>query len=57
MDVALYGIYAVLFLGLYFEVFLFVSFFEKLPPSKTADQPARFPLVSMIVPCFNEERT
>lgn len=57
MDVAVYGIYAVLFLGLYFEVFLFVSFFEKLPRSKTSEHPPRYPLVSVVVPCFNEERT
>ena len=57
MDVATYGIYAVLFLGLYFEVFLFVSFFEKVPKKKNTNTPTHYPLVSIIVPCFNEERT
>ncbi len=51
------GIYAVLFLALYFEVFLFITFLERKPAGKTADRPARFPTVSIIVPCFNEEKT
>jgi len=57
MDFGVYGIYACLFLGLYFEVFLFISFFEKTPPKKTLSVPKRYPSVSMIVPCFNEEKT
>ncbi len=57
MDIGVYGIYLSLFLGLYFEVFLFVSFFEKLPPAKDTRAPTYFPTVSMIVPCFNEEKT
>ncbi len=57
MDLGLYGIYLCLFLGLYFEVFLFISFFEKVPTAKTPSHPKRYPSVSMIVPCFNEEKT
>lgn len=57
MDLGLYGIYLCLFLGLYFEVFLFISFFEKVPEKKTVRHPKRYPSVSMIVPCFNEEKT
>ncbi len=57
MDIGALGVYVVLFLALYFEVFLLISFFEKRPSLKTADRPARFPSVSIIVPCFNEERT
>lgn len=57
MDLGLYGIYLCLFLGLYFEVFLFISFFEKVPAEKTSEEPKRYPFVSIVVPCFNEERT
>jgi len=57
MDVGLYGIYLCLFLGLYFEVFLFISFFEKVPQKKTDTHPKRYPSVSILVPCFNEEKT
>lgn len=57
MDLGLYGIYLCLFLGLYFEVFLFISFFEKVPATKTRSYPKRYPVVSIIVPCFNEEKT
>ncbi len=51
------GIYAVLFLALYFEVFLFITFFEKKPREKTKTRPSRFPTITIIVPCFNEEKT
>jgi len=51
------GMYVFLFLALYFEVFLMISFFEKRPARKTAMRPARYPTVDIIVPCFNEERT
>lgn len=57
MDFGVYGIYLCLFLGLYFEVFLFISFFEKLPSDKTVGRPKQYPTVSMVVPCFNEEKT
>lgn len=57
MDLGALGVYACLFMGLYFEVFLLISFFEKRPSQKTAHGPRRFPAVSIIVPCYNEERT
>ncbi len=57
MEVAEGGIYFCLFLALYFEVFLLISFFEKKPEKKTLARPAYYPSVSMIVPCFNEEKT
>ncbi|MDE1924598.1 MAG: glycosyltransferase family 2 protein [Patescibacteria group bacterium] len=57
MDIWALGIYASLFLSLYFEVFLFISFFERRPYKKTLLKPHRYPTVSMLVPCFNEERT
>lgn len=57
MDLGALGVYACLFMGLYFEVFLLISFFEKRPSKKTARGPRHFPTVSVIVPCYNEERT
>ncbi len=57
MDFGIYGIYVCLFVGLYFEVFLFISFFEKIPSQKTSKLPGIFKTVSIIVPCFNEEKT
>ena len=57
MDLGSFGLYVCLFIALYFEVFLFISFFEKRPSKKDASLPARYPVVSMLVPCFNEERT
>lgn len=57
MDIAGGGVYACLFLALYFEVFLLITFFEKRPSKKTSSLPKRYPSVTMIVPCFNEEKT
>lgn len=57
MEVGAIGVYFFLFLALYFEVFLLISFFEKKPALKTAQRPARYPSVSLIVPCYNEEAT
>lgn len=53
-------VYVLVFIALYFEVFLLVSFLkkrvEKIPPSGVA-QTADLPRVSIVVPCFNEEST
>ena len=57
MNPAEIGIYVCLFIGLYFEVFLLISFLEKRPTQKTTERPLHYPSVSMIVPCFNEEKT
>src|SRR3990167_4658698 len=57
MDPGALGLYVCLFIALYFEVFLLISFFERRPPKKDASLPARYPKVSMLVPCFNEEKT
>ncbi len=57
MDIGAFGLYACLFLALYFEVFLLISFFEQRPTPRTAVLPKRYPRVSIIVPCYNEERT
>ncbi|MDE2071332.1 MAG: glycosyltransferase family 2 protein [Patescibacteria group bacterium] len=50
-------LYACLFLTLYFEVFLLLSFLERRPGVKNARAPRHYPSVAMIVPCYNEERT
>lgn len=57
MDAGALGLYVCLFIALYFEVFLMISFFEKRPSKKDASLPERYPTVSMLVPCFNEEKT
>jgi cellulose synthase/poly-beta-1,6-N-acetylglucosamine synthase-like glycosyltransferase len=57
MDIGAFGVYICLFVALYFEVFLLISFFEKRPAQKSLLRPAYFPSVSMVVPCFNEEAT
>ncbi len=57
MDAGALGLYICLFIALYFEVFLMISFFEKKPSKKDKKLPARYPTVSMLVPCFNEEKT
>lgn len=52
--------YIMLFLSLYFEVFLLITFFEqptKRPRAKHKVQHAYTPHVAVIVPCFNEETT
>jgi cellulose synthase/poly-beta-1,6-N-acetylglucosamine synthase-like glycosyltransferase len=57
MDMGAAGLYVCLFIALYFEVFLLISFLEKRPSKKNSIAPARYPSVSMLVPCFNEQRT
>lgn len=57
MDIGALGLYVCLFIALYFEVFLLISFFEKKPTKKDFSRPLRYPTVSMLVPCFNEEKT
>ncbi|MCX6819728.1 MAG: glycosyltransferase [Candidatus Adlerbacteria bacterium] len=57
MDIGAFGIYICLFIGLYFEVFLLISFLERRPEVKSAATPKRYPSVSILVPSFNEEKT
>ncbi len=57
MDIGTLGVYLCLFIALYFEVFLLISFLEKQPTQKTTTRPTHFPTVSMLVPCWNEEKT
>lgn len=53
-----WGVYFFLFISLYFEVFLLISFLERrVKAVREAREPARYPYVGIIVPCFNEERT
>lgn len=48
--------YIFIFLGLYFEVFLIISFLEKKPINKENNN-CELPEVTIIVPCFNEQDT
>jgi biofilm PGA synthesis N-glycosyltransferase PgaC len=57
MDIGALGLYVCLFIALYFEVVLLISFFERKPSGKSAALPSRYPTVAMIVPCYNEEAT
>jgi len=57
MDAAALGVYAAIFLALFFEVFLLISFFEKRPAQMTALRPKRYPATTIIVPCWNEGPT
>jgi len=50
--------YVLLFISLYFEVFLLVSFLERQLSKKTVTPPGSqtFPTVAVVVPCYNEEK-
>ncbi len=50
MSIGALIVYLCLFLALYFEVFLLISFLEKKPSHKSALKPRRYPSVSMVVP-------
>lgn len=46
------------FISLYFEVFLLITFLEKRKEiRKPSPEPKGYPSVTVFVPCFNEERT
>ena len=57
MDVGELGVYMCMFVALYFEVFLLISFLERRPPAKSPTRPKHYPSVDIIVPCWNEEKT
>jgi len=57
MDYGALGVYLCLFVALYFEVFLLISYLERKPSLKTAGRPSYYPSIAMLVPCFNEEKT
>lgn len=53
-------VYALLFISLYFEVFLLVTFLEKRagrPALSIAKYAGNLSRVCLVVPCFNEEKT
>jgi len=47
--------YTLLFISLYFEVFLLISFLERRKVSRTVSGTRTLPKVSIVVPCFNEQ--
>ena len=54
--------YVLLFISLYFEVFILLTYVEHRPAMKrentrNSSKPAYYPSVSIIVPCWNEEFT
>ncbi len=57
MDAGSFGMYACIFVALYFEVFLLIAFLEKRPQASERKRPTRFPSVCIIVPCWNEGKT
>jgi cellulose synthase/poly-beta-1,6-N-acetylglucosamine synthase-like glycosyltransferase len=57
MEAGAIGMYACLFMGLYFEVFLLISFLDNRPHKKTKTLPARYPSVAILVPCWNKGKT
>ena len=51
-------VYPFLFLTLYFEVFVILTFFEnEAKRRRNLARASVFPTVSIVVPCFNEEKT
>jgi len=53
-------IYTSLYLSLFFEVFLLITYLEKRPHMKKESEDRvieNYPSVTVIVPCFNEEKT
>ena len=58
-DIPAIIVYILLFISLYFEVFLLITFLEYRPKLLVRRQntPKHFPSVTVIVPCYNEERT
>jgi|SRR3989344_901732 len=61
MEVGIGITYTLLFISLYFEVFLLVSFLEKRKRRETIGgknpDDAALPSVAIVVPCFNEEKS
>ncbi len=54
-------IYISLFFGLYYQIFILVTFFENKPRKYISDiasmKSTNLPSVTIIVPCYNEEKT
>jgi cellulose synthase/poly-beta-1,6-N-acetylglucosamine synthase-like glycosyltransferase len=52
------GLHLLLFLALYFQVFILLTFLEKKPALREGPIELKiFPKTAIIVPCFNEEKT
>ena len=51
------AVHALMFISLYFEVFLLITFLERRPDREPRIAPKRFPTATIVVPCFNEERS
>lgn len=52
-----YFLYVFLFITLYFQIFLLVSYFEKKDTIKKKPETITYLSATIIVPCFNEEKT
>ncbi|MDQ5893503.1 MAG: hypothetical protein QG640_515 [Patescibacteria group bacterium] len=50
-------LYIALFFGLYYQIFLLVTFFEKEEENNLSEKKKYEPTVTIIVPCFNESKT
>ena len=50
-------LYTALFFGLYYQIFLLITFFEKEEADHSKEKGAYEPSVTIIVPCFNEAKT
>ncbi|MEI6842997.1 MAG: glycosyltransferase [bacterium] len=62
MELQNYPLYVFLFLSLYFEVFLLITYFEKRVDLKEENLRSKrairkYPTVTIMVPCWNEEKT
>ncbi|HEY6022493.1 MAG TPA: glycosyltransferase family 2 protein, partial [Candidatus Paceibacterota bacterium] len=57
MDIGAIGVYCSIFLALYLEVFLLITFIERRPAEKTTALPKRYPSVAILVPCWNKGAT
>lgn len=58
MSISQFIIYTILFVLLYNQVFLLITFFEKRKTtSRKMQLPSVLPTVTIMVPCFNEETT
>lgn len=60
MEIGEIATYSLLFLSLYFETFLLVTFLDRrknAPPRVLPEEHDDLPRVAIIVPCFNEEST
>lgn len=55
----IFVVYVLLFISLFFEVFALLTFFEVegAPMRKKRRDPRHWPSVTIIVPCYNEEKT